>query len=389
MIIRQAFKFKLKTTDAIEEKFNRFAGHCRFLWNKAWRLNMDRLNRKLPIMRYGELDFWSKVWKTSEECAFLKECHSQLLQQKLKDLDKAFMDAFDKLQPKKKLPRKKKKGIHDSFRYPQGFKISGNRIFLPKMGWVGFFKSRDIIGKAKNITISRRAGHWYVSIQTEREVKEPVHSSETMVGIDMGIVRFATLSTGEYIEAKKSFRMHEKKLALAQRRLSKKKKFSSNWKKQREKVSAIHAKIWMVRSDHLHKASHDISKNHAMIVLEDLKISNMSKSAKGTLEEAGKHVQAKSGLNKSILDQGWYEFRRQLTYKQHWRGGSVLLVSPKNTSITCPCCGLISKENRHTQSEFLCIECGHTDHADRVGAFNVLRAGHAQLACGASAIARQ
>jgi putative transposase len=70
MIIRQAFKFKLKTTDAIEKKFNRFAGHCRFLWNKAWRLNMDRLNRKLPIMRYGELDFWSKVWKTSEECAF-------------------------------------------------------------------------------------------------------------------------------------------------------------------------------------------------------------------------------------------------------------------------------------------------------------------------------
>jgi putative transposase len=206
------------------------------------------------------------------------------------------MDAFDKLQPKKKLPCKKKKGIHDSFRYPQGFKISGNRIFLPKMGWVGFFG-----------------------------------------------------------------------------------------KKQRKKVSAIHAKIWMVRTDHLHKASHNISKNHAIIVLEDLKISNMSKSAKGTLEEAGKHVQAKSGLNKSILDQGRYEFRRQLTYKQHWRGGSVLLVSPKNTSITCPCCGLISKENRQTQSEFLCIECGHSDHADRVGALNVLRAGHAQLACGAQA----
>jgi putative transposase len=90
------------------------------------------------------------------------------------------------------------------------------------------------------------------------------------------------------------FRVLEKKLAPAQRRLGKKKKFSLNWKKQRERVSAIHAKIWIVRSDHLHKASHGISKNHAMLVLEDLKISTMSKSAKGTLEEAGKRAQAQN-----------------------------------------------------------------------------------------------
>jgi len=108
----------------------------------------------------------------------------------------------------------------------------------------------------------------------------------------------------------------------------------------------------------------------------------MSKSAAGSLEQPGRNVKAKSGLNRSILDQGWFEFRRQLEYKQDWRGGWVIEVPPENTSRTCPQCGHMSAENRRTQVQFACVECGFEQNADLVGAINILRAGHARLACG-------
>jgi putative transposase len=119
-----------------------------------------------------------------------------------------------------------------------------------------------------------------------------------------------------------------------------------------------------------------------MIVIEDLQVSNMSKSAKGTMETKGRNVKAKSGLNRSILDQCWFEFRRQIEYKQTWAGGGVIAVNPRNTSRTCPCCKHVAKENRLTQAKFECVECGYSDNADLVGAINILAAGHAVLACG-------
>ena len=122
-----------------------------------------------------------------------------------------------------------------------------------------------------------------------------------------------------------------------------------------------------------------------MIVIEDLKIRNMSKSAKGTSEKHGKRVKAKSGLNKSILDQGWYEFRRQLEYKQAWRGGYVIAIPPQYTSQRCSCCGHVSRDNRTTQAKFECVECGHSENADINAARNILAAGHAVLACGETA----
>jgi putative transposase len=117
-------------------------------------------------------------------------------------------------------------------------------------------------------------------------------------------------------------------------------------------------------------------------VLEDLRIRNMSRSAKGDLDEPGRNVRAKSGLNKSILDQGWHEFRRQLEYKQNWSGGMVIAVPPQNTSRTCPVCGLVSRENRKTQSRFACVQCGFVENADFVAAMNILAVGHTVAACG-------
>jgi putative transposase len=118
-----------------------------------------------------------------------------------------------------------------------------------------------------------------------------------------------------------------------------------------------------------------------MVVVEDLQVSNMSRSAAGSVEQPGRNVRAKAGLNRSILDQGWAEFRRQLEYKMLWAGGLLLVVPPQNTSRTCPYCGHVSGNNRRTQAGFACVECGFQENADLVGAINVLRAGHARLAC--------
>jgi putative transposase len=124
----------------------------------------------------------------------------------------------------------------------------------------------------------------------------------------------------------------------------------------------------------------DISKNHAFVCVEDLQISNMSRSAKGA--GAGRRVKQKSGLNRAILDQGWGNFRRQLAYKVAWNGGIFLAVDPKNSSRTCPACRHVSPNNRKTQANFVCVACGYTHHADVVGAINILERGHRLLACG-------
>ena len=161
-----------------------------------------------------------------------------------------------------------------------------------------------------------------------------------------------------------SFRKHEERLAREQRKLSRKKRGSENWKKQKRRISQLHHTIANVRSDFLHKLSAEISENQAKVYVEGLQIRNMSASAKGSIEEPGRKVKAKSGLNKSILDQGWYEFRRQLDYKLFWRGGMLAEVNPRHTSQRCSRCGHTAKENRVSQDVFRCQVCGHEENAD-------------------------
>ena len=316
--IRKAFKFRLNPNSDQVQKMVEFAGANRFVWNKALAMNLFRLENKQPILWYQEMAFWLTLWKQSDEYGFLKTAHSQTLQQTLKNLERAFKDGFDKTQPLKRIPAFKKKGLGDSFRYPAGFKLEQdlNRVFLPKIGWVKYRNSRQVIGKVKNMTVSRRGKHWYVSIQTEQEVETPQHQSKSIVGIDLGVKRFATLSDGSYIEPLSYFKKLEKKLALEQRKLSCKVKFSANWKKQKLKINRLHEHIANARLDFLQKTSTMICKNHAMVVVEDLKVRNMSKSAKGDITSPGRNVKAKSGLNKAILDQGWGMFVQMLQYKQ-------------------------------------------------------------------------
>ena len=378
----QAYKFQLRPKAEQESNMRRFAGSCRFLWNKALAMEKEAYETTGKRLGYYALAGMLKDWKKDEETSFLSEVHSQILQQALKDLDRAYKNFFSKLA---EFPRFKKKGVHDAFRYPQGFKLDeGNsRVYLPKIGWVRYRKSRNMEGQPKQVTVSLAAGRWYVSVQTEREVPEPVHVSQSSIGIDMGIARFATLSDGTSIAPLNSFRKYEKKLAAMQRKLAKLTKFSANWQKLKAKIQRLHRKIANVRNDFLHKTSTKISKSHAVVVLEDLKVRNMSRSASGTTENPGRNVHAKSGLNKSILDQGWFEFRRQLDYKLRWRGGKLLIIGPQYTSQRCSRCGWTDKNNRPIQAKFKCTVCGLELNADHNAALNILAAGHAVSACGA------
>jgi IS605 OrfB family transposase len=144
----------------------------------------------------------------------------------------------------------------------------------------------------------------------------------------------------------------------------------------------IHKKIADTRLDFQHKFSTTVSKSHAVIVIEDLQVSNMSRSAAGTIEQPGSNVRAKSGLNTSILDQAWYEARRQLEYKQKWRGGTVIAVPAHHTSQRCADCDYVNPDNRISQSDFRCLECGNSANADLNAARNILAAGRAVIACG-------
>jgi IS605 OrfB family transposase len=210
---------------------------------------------------------------------------------------------------------------------------------MPKLGWLRYRNSRGVLGEVRQVTVSANGGRWFVSIQTEREVEQPMPQATTAIGIDVGIARFATFSDGAFLAPLHSFKKHEQRLKRTQRAMSRKQKFSHNWKKAKARVQRIHARIGNARRDTLHKATSTISQNHAFVCIEDLQVRNMSKSAAGTIEKPGKNDRVKSGLNKSILDQGWFEFRRQLGYKLQWNGGMLIAVPPQDTSRTCPCCG--------------------------------------------------
>ena len=357
-----------------------FAGCTRFVWNELLALNELRHAHGEGRLGYSAMCDYLVYLKG--EYPFLREVHSQPLQQSLKDLASAYERAFDRALPAR-LPRfKKKHGRAIGIRFPQGFRIEGRGLYVPKIGWIGFRKSRTIDGRPKTITVSCEGGHWYVSIQTEREVGDPVHPSRCEVGIDLGVARFAALSDGRVVEGANAFATYEKRLALSGRRLARKVKFSANWRKAKAKLSRLHRKIAHVRNDMLHKASTTICQNHAVVVMEDLRIANMTASAKGTLEQPGTNVRPKSGLNRRILDQGWGEFRRQIGYKQTWKGGTLLLIDARNTSRTCSQCGHASRDNRRDQASFRCVVCGHAANADSNAAINILRrAGQVRIAC--------
>ncbi|WP_298727726.1 transposase, partial [uncultured Ferrovibrio sp.] len=293
----QAFKYELMPNGQQERQMRRFAGSCRFVYNKALALQKARYEQGEKKLGYAGLCKLLTEWRNSADTQWLADAPVHPLQQTLKDLERAYNNFFAK---RADFPRFKKKGQSDSFRYPDPKQIkldqANSRLFLPKLGWVRYRNSREVLGVVKNITVSQSCGKWYVSIQTEREVEQSIPQGGA-VGIDMGIARFATLSDGTFYAPLNSFKRHETRLRKAQQALSRKVKFSNNWKKAKARVQRIHSRIGNARRDFLHKTSTAISQNHAMVCIEDLQVRNMSRSAAGTTEQPGRNVRAKSGLN--------------------------------------------------------------------------------------------
>jgi putative transposase len=364
----QAFKFELMPDGAQRRTMHQFAGMCRFVYNKA--LETQKANRENGLKHASPFDMntWLPSWKI--QFPWLKKAHSQILQSSLKDLGGSYTNFFEK---RAGFPKFKKKGSQESFRFPQGFKLDEQNatIYLPKIGVVRYIKSREVVGTIKNVTCSCKAGRWFVSIQTELEIAQPTPTATSAIGIDLGVANFATLSDGTFVKPLNSLRKHETRLARYQRRMSRKVKGSHNHKKAKRKLQKAHLAVTNARQDFLHKTSRQIVDNHAMIVVEKLKIKNMSAK--------GRH---KRGLNKSILDQGWGEFKRQLKYKSEWNGTLFMEVPAAYTSQTCSACGHVHKDNRLTQSNFTCVACGHHEHADVNAAKNILARGHRVFACG-------
>lgn len=417
---RKGYKFRLIVPNSeIERQLTKIVGSCRFVWNKALALvkqddedyrtvvQMSKMNAGdaegistfFKFNPYNQLSALLTKWKQHPETAFLKDAYSKSLQIVLEELGQAVSEAKSKTNPKR-YPVFKKRGVKDSFSWNGTVKhdIENSRIFVPKIGYIRYHKSRDVLGVIKNVTISKQAGHWYVSLQTERplsQVNPEWVNANRAIGIDVGIVKAVSSSDAisfEYqgkqissnqLDSINPLREHQAKLAKLQKNLARKTKFSSNWNKQKVKISKLHSKIANIRNDFVHKVTTAISKSYAYVTVEALKIPNMSKSAKGTANKHGKMIKQKSGFNKSILDQGWGMFRQFLVYKLKYNYGTELIeVNPQYTSQKCSCCGHIHADNRKSQASFRCVKCGLSMNADLNASLNIKAAGLAVLACG-------
>ena len=312
---------------------------------------------------------------------------ADVYQQALRHVDTAFQKFFAKLAGFPSF--KKHKDV--SFEYKPGtVRIDGNYITFPVVGRMRFFKSREIPAswEVRTVTVSRQLDGWYVSVLLRDEIipdiviKKP-EECKTIQGVDVGIKKIAALSGGDFIPNPQFLRKAERKLEIAQRRVSRKKKGSNNRKKAVERLAARYKDIARQREDFQWKAAKKIAAEADITAFEDLNIKGMKARCKPVKDEVtGQYLKngqaAKSGLNKSISDASWYSLRQKTEQQAAKLGNLVILVDPKFTSLECPACHFIDKSNRDKE-KFLCRQCQHVDDADRNGSINIAHRGVTKL----------
>lgn len=371
MKVLKGYKYRLKPKRKDRELFSQFAGCVRYVYNRGLE-RRQQAHEKGERVSYFDQNKELTGWR--EEIDWLEACHSQVLQQSLKDLNRAFEDFFRRVKEKKApgFPRFKKRGDRDSFRYPQGFKVEGTRVFLPKIGWVRFRKSRAIPGVIKDVTIMREGDHWNVSFSVEIELKqrqEPL-SLEKAIGIDLGCQTFATLAGAQIttIEHPRCLKRQLSRIQKYGRVLAKREYRSKNYFKFKKKLARLHRKVRNSRADFLHKNSTDLVKNHDLICVEDLSVQKM-------LEE-GSHT-----LSRKIADSSWRSFLSFLKYRAVEFGKRLVEVSPYFPSTQlCSSCGR-SQVMPLSLREYHC-ECGLSLDRDVNAALNIKAAGTSVIACG-------
>ena len=332
--------------------------HCgvaRHAWN--WGLSVCKMALENKVKVPSAIDLHKKlVAEVKSANPWYYEVSKCAPQQALRNLNTAFTRLFKKIA---KFPQFKKRGQQDSFYTEGAIQIEGNRIKIPKFGWVKMSETLNTFN-VKNCVISRTANDWFVAFKVPFVPTKTVKINE-IVGVDLGIKTLATLSTGETYDNKRAYKAHKRKLRLDQRQVSKKfkkgQKQSNNYKKAVLKVAKIHQRIANIRKDALQKLTTDLSKNHAEIVIEDLNIKGMSKNRK---------------LSSAILDGGFYEFKRQLTYKCAWYGSKMTVVDRfYPSSKTCSNCQNIKKDLTLKDRIYKCSCCGLEIDRDLNAAINL------------------
>jgi len=367
-------KVRLYPNDAQKQLLSQHFGSARVAYNVMLRKSIDAYEAGEKISVY-ELKKLLPIMKQTDEFGWMKEIDSTALQNAVINLDKAYKHFFRRVKNGEKAGFPRFKSKHDSRQSYQSStaKLRDGKLYLPKIGLVKAVFHREIEGSVKTVTVSGEAGQYFASINYEDGIDQFVGTNNgKSIGIDVGVKVFAYLSNGEaikHVDLKKEIA----EVIKAQKVLSRRKKGSANRIKAKAKLAKKHLKLRNKRNDFLHKVTKRLSENQT-IAVEDLKIKNMSRSAKGSIDNPNLRSSAKSGLNRSILQQSWGTFFDMLEYKLERNGGKLVRVDPKHTSQTCSCCGHISKENRLTQSKFVCQACGNTLNADYNASVNILNA---------------
>jgi putative transposase len=351
-------KYKLNPTKSQAATFDSWINTCRFLYNLALseRIMVYEM-RKIMVKKY---DQYNQLPQLKKDFPWLAEVYSDTIQEVLDRLDKTYQ-AFFRGQG---FPKFSKKENYTSFTYKRYFKVEDNYIKLPRIGNIKYFNSRPINGIPKTATIVKEGTYYFICITVESECKDVVVDNSKAVGIDAGIVKFATLSDNTTIETPLFLQPKLARLRILQRKLSRQVKGSNSREKTKQQIRTLHRKITNSRLDFLHKNTTTLANTYSACYIEKLQLNNM--------------VRLNSGVARKMLDSGFGTFKEMLVYKFIERGKHLGLVNPAYTSQKCSECLAVDKKSRLSQSEYVCTSCGHIDNADYNAAKNILREGISQ-----------
>jgi putative transposase len=386
-MMMKAFRFRVYPTADQAARLDAWEGALRFLWNLAHEQRLMGLRTVRDRRRYyTAFDQQLELTDLRAEVPWLAEVPRNVCAQLLAELDKAWQRAFRKLASSPRFKKKGRDGVAICEPHPKTWSlVADGRIRFPKLGVLKTVMHRPLEGTPKTCSLVRDGDAWFASIVCEQPVEAPVPGTATgpAVALDRGVALLVADSDGRTVANPKHLQRSLKRLARAQRRVAKTVKGGKNREKAKRRVARIHRKVRRQRDHQLHVLSSHYAQRHGVVVVEDLNIRGMTKSAAGTKENPGKNVAAKSGLNRSILDAAWGRFALMLDYKLKWRGGVLLKVLAQYSSQTCAECEHVDANSRVSQAEFVCTSCGHGANAD-VNAARVLlsRGIHGAAACG-------
>lgn len=378
----KAYKYKLILNKQQSETIDKWISKCRYVYNTALQMKIEHykatgktlsafdISRQYTQMRNNVYDDISAAVAAEFE-GLPRTCITNTLDR----LELAFKSFF-KNPGVNGFPKFKGKAFFNTLEM-QGIKLKGDRFYIPNLGTVKHFKDRLPEGAIKTSTLSKYNDNYYLQVVAEYAPDLIQPNNDEIIGIDLGIARQVQLSTGDYYENPLLYQNFKAQERILQRAMSRRKKGSIRYKEAAQQLSKLKAKIANIRADYQHKVTRALVDNYAGFVLEDLKVKNMTTSAKGTIDDPGTNVKQKAGLNRSILDTAPGAFRLKLEYKAKEQQRFFTVVNPAYTSQTCPKCGKVDKANRKSQSSFECVQCGYEGNADHIAAINILRRGTA------------